>query len=172
MYTEFLKSLGLPENHIKDEKIQTFAKQAADLMVMRYSSPENEFDTSKILKENIEFWDEQGKWFLAYYAAGRFQTEFGRLPGDRNSDPLADFSVLKTISDQVLSELGFENDTMEDKYLKEMSRFGGSQIHTTAAYLGGVASQEIIKLVTKQYIPVNNTFIYDAISGHAGAYTL
>jgi len=53
-----------------------------------------------------------------------------------------------------------------------MCRFGGSQVHTTASYLGGVASQEIIKLTTKEWIPVNNTFIYDAISGNAGAFTL
>jgi len=167
-----LKDLGLPQDHIKEEKIAFFAKQSSDLMVIRLSSVMNEYDISKINKDNIEFWDEKGKWFLAYYAADRFQMEHGRLPGDRNSDPLGDFPALKKISDQALVDLGLEKDALEDKYLQEMCRFGGSQIHTTASYLGGVASQEIIKLTTKEWIPVNNTFIYDAISGNAGAFTL
>jgi len=90
-----LKNLGLPEDHIKEEKIAFFSKQSSDLMVTRFSSVANEYDISKINKDNIEFWDEKGKWFLSYYAADRFQMEHGRLPGDRNSDPLGDFPALK-----------------------------------------------------------------------------
>jgi len=29
--------------------------------------------------------------------------------------------------------------------------------------MGGIASQEIIKLLTRQYTPVNNTLIFDGI---------
>jgi len=167
-----LKTLGLPENHISDEKIFFFSKQATDLMVTKYTPVANEFDHTKIKKENIEWWDEKGKWFLATFAAGRFQNELGRLPGDRNSDPMADFTNLKKHSDQALIDLGFEPDALDDNYLKEMCRFGGSQIHTTCSFIGGVASQEIIKLLTKQWVPINNTFVYDAITGNAGALSL
>jgi len=109
---------------------------------------------------------------LANFAAGRFHDQYGRSPGDRNTDPLGDHHNLKTIADQVLVDLGLENDALDDKYLKEMCRFGGSQIHTTAAYVGGVASQEIIKLITKEWVPINNTYIYDAISGNGGSFLL
>jgi len=167
-----LKNLGRPETDISEEKLKFFCKQSADLQVSRFTPVSNEFDTSKIQKDNIEFWDEKGKWFLCDYAAGRFQAEHGRLPGDRNTDQLADFDALKKHSDAVLKEFGFEADTVPDTYLKEMCRFGGSQIHTTCAYIGGVASQEIIKVLTKQWVPINNTFIYDAISGNGGSFQL
>jgi len=167
-----LKSLGKPEDYISEEKMKFFCKQSADLQVTRISEPSSEFDVSKIQKDNIEFWDEKGKWYLVNYAAKRFQQENGRLPGDRNTDQMADFDALKKLSDEVLAEFGFEKDTVEDKYLKEMCRFGGSQIHTTCAYIGGVAAQEVIKLMTKQWVPINNTFIYDAISGNGGCFTL
>jgi len=167
-----LEQVGHPNTYITDEKIAFFAKQATDLMVIRFAPVATEFDITKIEKGNIEWWDEKGKWFLANYASGRFHDQYGRLPGDRNTDPLGDFQNLKAISDQVLVDLGLENDALEEKYLKEMCRFGGSQIHTTAAYIGGVASQEIIKLITKEWVPINNTFIYDAISGNAGSFLL
>jgi len=74
----------------------------------------------------------------------------------------------------VLKDFGLDTEegVLTEAYLKETCRFGGSQIHTTCAYVGGVASQEIIKFLTKQWVPVNNTFIWDAISGNGGAFLL
>jgi amyloid beta precursor protein binding protein 1 len=37
-------------------------------------------------------------------------------------------------------------------------------MHNIAAFIGGVASQEIIKLITHQYTPLNNTFIYNGMN--------
>lgn len=167
-----LKSIGRPEDSISEEKIKFFCKQSADLQVSRYTPVSNEFDSTKIQKENIEFWDEKGKWFLCALAAGRFQAEHGRLPGDRNTDALADYDGLKKLADEIVAEFEFEADTIPEAYLRETCRFGGSQIHTTAAYLGGVAAQEIIKILTKQWVPINNTFVYDAISGNGGSFQL
>lgn len=42
-------------------------------------------------------------------------------------------------------------------------RAGASDLPTTAAYLGGVVAQEAIKLLTEQYIPLNNTAVIDLI---------
>lgn len=60
-----LKSIGRPEDSISEEKIKFFCKQSADLQVTRFTPVSNEFDSSKIQKENIEFWDEKGKWYLS-----------------------------------------------------------------------------------------------------------
>ena len=45
-----------------------------------------------------------------------------------------------------------------------MCRFGGSELHTIAAFMGGVVAQEVIKLITTQYTPVSNTYIYNGIN--------
>ena len=42
-------------------------------------------------------------------------------------------------------------------------RYGASELHSVASFMGGTAAQEVIKLLTSQFVPINNTFIYNAI---------
>ena len=34
-----------------------------------------------------------------------------------------------------------------------------SELHTVSSLIGGIASQEIIKLLTRQFVPMNNTYV-------------
>ncbi len=43
-------------------------------------------------------------------------------------------------------------------------RYGGAELHTVAAYVGGVVAQEIIKLITSQYVPIANTLIFNGVT--------
>ncbi|OTB08886.1 hypothetical protein M426DRAFT_51767 [Hypoxylon sp. CI-4A] len=47
---------------------------------------------------------------------------------------------------------------------QEVARAGGGELHNISALTGGMAAQEIIKIITKQYIPIENTCIFDGIS--------
>ena len=51
-------------------------------------------------------------------------------------------------------------------------RFGNSQLHNIGAILGGMASQEIIKVITRQWSPVENTVIFDGIVAGSAAHKL
>ena len=42
----------------------------------------------------------------------------------------------------------------------------------TAALLGGVAAQEAIKILTVQYLPLDNTCIYDGCAQAIGSFRL
>ena len=44
-------------------------------------------------------------------------------------------------------------------------RYGGSELHNVAAVLGGVVAQEALKLLTHQFVPLNNTFVFNGIRG-------
>lgn len=46
---------------------------------------------------------------------------------------------------------------------KEVARAAGGEMHNISAVLGGMVAQEVIKVVTKQYIPVDNTCLFDGI---------
>jgi amyloid beta precursor protein binding protein 1 len=46
---------------------------------------------------------------------------------------------------------------------REVYRAGGSELHNTSAVTGGMVAQEIIKIVTRQYVPIDNMCIFDAI---------
>jgi len=46
---------------------------------------------------------------------------------------------------------------------EEVARAKGGELHNISALAGGMISQEIIKIITKQYIPIDNTCIFDGI---------
>ena len=47
---------------------------------------------------------------------------------------------------------------------QEVARAKGGELHNIASLTGGMVAQEIIKIITKQYIPIDNTFIFDGIT--------
>ncbi|KAI1383604.1 uncharacterized protein F4822DRAFT_434718 [Hypoxylon trugodes] len=47
---------------------------------------------------------------------------------------------------------------------QEVARAGGGELHNISAVTGGMVAQEVIKIITKQYIPIENTCIFDGIS--------
>lgn len=80
----------------------------------------------------------------------------GAAPGvnDTNED-------LEPYAENVLGTR-IEQDTTK-KVLKEIVRCQGAEVHNIAAFLGGIGGQECIKLITHQYIPLDNTLIFDGI---------
>ncbi|KAL3904058.1 MAG: hypothetical protein SGILL_010213, partial [Bacillariaceae sp.] len=53
---------------------------------------------------------------------------------------------------------------------QELTRYGNAELHGVASVVGGVASQEAVKLITGQYVPVDNTYIYNGIVSVGGVY--
>ena len=49
---------------------------------------------------------------------------------------------------------------------------GGAEVHNIAAVMGGLASQEAVKLITHQYVPLNNTWIFNGVNCHSVALEL
>lgn len=47
---------------------------------------------------------------------------------------------------------------------QEVARAAGGELHDLSAVVGGMVAQEAIKIITKQYIPIDNTCIFDGIS--------
>lgn len=77
------------------------------------------------------------------------------------------------------SEAGFGMDQDEEplcgiarRHAEELSRFGGGQLHCTAAFIGGVAAQEIVKIITHQYTPLNNCYLFNGIASCGATFRL
>jgi NEDD8-activating enzyme E1 regulatory subunit len=47
----------------------------------------------------------------------------------------------------------------------EIERVGGRELHNISSLTGGMVAQEAIKIITRQYVPVDNTCIFDGIRG-------
>ena len=47
--------------------------------------------------------------------------------------------------------------------LAEFERAEGGELHNISSLAGGMVAQEVIKVITRQYIPVNNVCVFDGI---------
>ncbi|KAK5082482.1 hypothetical protein LTR24_007980 [Lithohypha guttulata] len=74
--------------------------------------------------------------------------------------PSSTLSELKALEDMI------EGGTLEeriDKAIEEVTRTLGHEMHNTSSITGGMVAQEAIKLLTRQYVPVDGVVIWDGI---------
>lgn len=154
------------EIQVREQEVHTFCRNAASLRVLRYRSLASEYATwdscSGSLSSLLEF-DPEGDavFYPLLRAVDAFHSEFNRFPGE--DSPEDDIPSLKRHVVTVLNSLSLSETLVKEDLIHEVCRFGGAEIHSVAAFMGGVAAQEVIKLVTRQFVPVNNTYIYNAI---------
>eukprot|EP00483_Globobulimina_turgida_P004035 UN04043 len=110
-------------------------------------------------------------WYFALRAAEDFISRNGRFP--KYSTRTQDVQEMKAYTEGIYSGLGLPDDTRcPEECLNEICRFEGAEMHNIAAFVGGVASQLVLKLATKQYKPLNNTIVFDGIYGISEAVEL
>ena len=80
--------------------------------------------------------------------------------------------MLKQCVTEVTKELNLSTTPMLDDLVSEFCRWGGGEMHNLSSVMGGIASQEAIKAVTHQYVPLNNTFIFNGASGTTATFEL
>ena len=100
-------------------------------------------------------------FYLMIRSVSRFYTEHNHLPGNERVEN--DIIQLKNCFKQLLKEIDC-NRLSKDDYVHEFCRYGGCELHSVSAFLAGAVAQEVIKLITGQYVPFNNILIYDAIT--------
>ncbi|XP_037598176.1 NEDD8-activating enzyme E1 regulatory subunit [Cebus imitator] len=96
--------------------------------------------------------------------------EFSFL-GVSNYQVEEDIGRLKSCLTGFLQEYGLSV-MVKDDYVHEFCRYGAAEPHTIAAFLGGAAAQEVIKIITKQFVIFNNTYIYSGMSQTSATFLL
>lgn len=77
-----------------------------------------------------------------------------------DSIPEPTLAELKELEDEI------EGGTFEeriDKTIADIKRCEGAELHNTSSLTGGMVAQEAIKLITRQYVPVDGTVVWDGI---------
>ena len=69
--------------------------------------------------------------------------------------------ILATVSKDVLR--ASENQRLVEA-AEEVARAKGGELHNISALTAGMVAQEVIKIITKQYIPIDNTCVFDGIT--------
>jgi len=156
-----LSKLGKPETSISEEEVKKFCKNALFLQCIRYKSLQDEYQNLPSALDSGLGNDNSVNFYLALRAAESFSDKFHRSPGS-GEDLEGDFQHLKEVCANILRQYG-SSKVLDEKYLREIVRFGGSELHPLAALMGGVTAQEAIKLITHQYQPLNNTLVFNGM---------
>lgn len=171
-----LKKLGREPESISKATIKSFCRNARKLKVCRYRLLEDEFSNPSVPDIQKYLTDEDYSVAMGFYillrAVDRFAANYNNYPGEFDGPMDEDISRLKTTAVSVLNDLGCNGSTLTEDLINEMCRFGAAELHAVAAFIGGVASQEVIKLITKQFVPMCGTFIFNGIDHKSQLLTL
>ncbi|MCO5573961.1 hypothetical protein L7F22_027739 [Adiantum nelumboides] len=105
-------------------------------------------------------------FYVLLRGVDHFASTYNRYPGVFDDELEEDAMKLKALSTMLLNKMigaGSGAAVLSDDLVSEMCRFGASEIHTVASIIGGIASQEAIKLLTRQFTPLSGVLIYNGI---------
>uniref|UniRef100_A0A7N8WK87 NEDD8-activating enzyme E1 regulatory subunit n=1 Tax=Mastacembelus armatus TaxID=205130 RepID=A0A7N8WK87_9TELE len=161
-----LQSVGKPPESISEKDIRLFCKNASFLRVVRCRSLAEEYSVDSINKDEISKLEinSPSNQTVKHYVHSHFLCVY-------NYQVEEDIGKLKLCVNSLLQEYSL-NVNIKDDYIHEFCRYGAAEPHTVAAFLGGSAAQEAIKIVTHQFVPFNNTFIYNAMSQTSATFQL
>ena len=154
-----------------------------------------ELETSKMLEQESLL-----PIYFAFLALDRHYDELSRLNQSRNEEqnPLKSIPGAREVSGAILPLPNFAEsahfytpavdvekdpkpwprfDTPEaqqtfDNVVKEIERADGAELHNISALTGGMVAQEVIKVLTKQYVPVDNTCVFDGVASRAAVFNV
>ncbi|XP_018496955.1 NEDD8-activating enzyme E1 regulatory subunit [Galendromus occidentalis] len=165
---EILTALGKPLDIVCEPEIHILCRNSHTLDVLRtrpifeeYERPKSNLITDS-LRNNYQPEEPEIVYYVLLRAVDKFFESFKRYPGCLTHLMETDISKLKSIYSKLVQEWGI-GPFPKDDLIHEMCRFGASELHTIASVVGGCAAQEVIKVVTHQYVPINNTFIFNGI---------
>lgn len=139
---------------IPDEEIEAFCKNAAHVKVLQ---------GSLLPQLRIENKDTQTS-----------KTLLGELQNPDSMLPI--LLAFENGSKAHLEDMITKNDQIDleavNNAFAEVGRVDGSELHNISSLTGGMVAQEAIKIITRQYVPVDNTCIFDGIKGSAAVLKL
>lgn len=169
-----LERINRPINSISDEQITTMIKNAKSLRVIRYRTLEEEINqpNTQLIEQILQEEQNNMIYYLLFRAVDKFYETHYRYPGTDNNALENDYELLKKCVENIATSYNIDSSLIPDECIQEVVRAGMSEIHTIAALVGALVSQEILKLVTCQYVPMDNTCIVNGITTTTNTYTL
>ncbi|KAK7601866.1 hypothetical protein V9T40_009307 [Parthenolecanium corni] len=164
---QLLQQLNQSADSISEADVKEFCKFSHDLRIVRSSCISHEYlekpFNSSYIVSNLDDPDSSMEYYVILRSIERFYSEYKEYPGNLDDHVEPDIVKLKACVSKLLSEIG-SNSIIKDDLIHEFCRYGGVELHSVSSFLGGCIAQEVIKLLTHQFIPINNTIIYNAVS--------
>ncbi|GAO15013.1 uncharacterized protein UV8b_00471 [Ustilaginoidea virens] len=141
---------------VKRDEVELFCKNASFVKVIE--NPENAPITNQVVaQELLNVQDAATAGFQSPHSLAPIYLALNalRLSPEAGREEIIDLvttSVPCISGNQRLAQVA-----------EELSRSGSGELHNVSAVVGGLLAQEMIKIITKQYAPVDNTCIFDGI---------
>jgi NEDD8-activating enzyme E1 regulatory subunit len=167
---ELLEQLNKTCDWITEKDVRLFCREAAYLAVVRGTKISDEYEkgsNTALIASELENIESLMGHYVVMRAMDRFRTEHGSMPGEIHFD--TDTARVKNQAQRLVSDWSI-NAQLNDDLFHEICRYGGAEIHSISAFLGGTIAHEVIKIVTRQYKPFENTIIYDGITSQCVTY--
>jgi NEDD8-activating enzyme E1 regulatory subunit len=176
VYTKIVEELlttraKRPANSISEAHIQLFLSNVNVVRTVHFRALEEEFGQSASPPDDfpILFMVPDYKNVRVYWAVracGEFLSKHGRFPGSESDKKDEEIAQLTEILQGLADKWGVSESLEEDdasKWAQEMWRYGGAELHPMASFIGGLASQEAIKIISGQFTPLDNTFVHNGV---------
>ncbi|KAG7005073.1 NEDD8-activating enzyme E1 regulatory subunit [Physcia stellaris] len=158
---------------IDEREIEAFCKGAASVKLIKgrplqLALKPTEIDWSDTAKSLIQELEDESSLlplclgFMAYDCVGTRDQESMRSYCNETIERLQKQSGRSVEVDVAMERT--------DKVIAELVRADGGELHNISALTGGMIAQEVIKVITKQYIPFDNTCVFDGIASKAGVF--
>ena len=180
------QELGRAQSIPKDE-ITAFCKSCGSVKVVRGKPPQLVERTTwgneaRAMAMQLPLLDSLLTLYISFLAYDTYisshgiHSSVGLLRADTNDDLEVEtdkvVGIAETYVDGLLEEAG--EHLAEPEYnqvliatancVRELFRANGAELHNISAVMGGVVAQEAIKVITEQYVPVDNVCLFDGAS--------
>lgn len=132
----------------------------------------------KAIRTQLRFLDSLVSVFIATQILDRVVDEIQDTSNDHRS--INDDALWKSHTERILALLTRDDPTPLDadarenihKAIQELRRAEGEELHNIASLAGGLVAQESLKVITKQYGPLDNTCVFDGARSRSEMYRL
>ena len=155
-----LEAAGLSHENISNETVERYCKNAATIQVVDGVSLDEEYQTPGKTDDN-----ELVAVYWLLRAVDDFQAKHGHYPAQDSTS-----EIEQQIQQLIVIVNSSNGQSIPSALVQEFVRAGASEMHCIAALVGGIAAQEIIKLATHQYVPIDNTLILDGVKSTTASF--
>ncbi|CEL09451.1 Putative Complex: human APP-BP1 binds to the amyloid protein [Aspergillus calidoustus] len=166
---------------ISEKDIEVFCKNASHIQVIRgrdIPQVDGDVQAQKRIRTELDNDESLIPIFIAFQVLDTVVT--GIQEGKHPEGSLDDEAVWSSELDRILGALASDkaapiDDDARDRILeaaRELRRTEGGELHNISSLTGGLVAQESLKVITRQYVPLDNTCIFNGIRSSSAMYKL
>ena len=181
--------LSRPTAPIPEREIEVFCKNASHIKVVRGRdipkiSSDSDSETLSAIRSQLGMGqlglpDSLVSVFIATQILDAVVDEIQSSPSN-SSLSVDDEGLWKSHTERILALLQRDDPTPLDaearesieNAIQELRRAEGGELHNIASLAGGLIAQEALKVITRQYVPLDNTCVFDGARSRSEMYRL